>query len=67
MAGLSVRFDTRLDDGIEVITLYYRVNGCLCGCECFSGTYDSCAGVSCSALLDMLRFVFRLGGENVGA
>jgi hypothetical protein len=31
MVGFSVKFDTRMDDGIEVITLYYRVNGRLCG------------------------------------
>lgn len=62
MAGFSVKFDTRMNDGIEVITLYYRVNGRLCGCKCFSETYDSCSGVTCSALLNMLRFVYRLKG-----
>lgn len=67
MAGFSVKFDTRMDDGIEVITLYYRVNGRLCGCKCFTETYDSCSGVTCSALLNMLRFVYRLRSENVGA
>lgn len=67
MAGFSVKFDTSVDDGIEVITLYYRVDGCLCGCECFTETYDSCSGVSCSALLNMMRFVYRLGGEDGAA
>ena len=62
MAGLSVKFDTRMDDGIEVITLYYRVNGRLCDCKRFTETYDSCTGVTCSALLNMLRFVYRLRG-----
>jgi hypothetical protein len=62
MAGFSVKFDTRVDDGVEVITLYYRVNGCLCVCERFTETYDSCTGVTCSALLNMLRFVCRLRG-----
>lgn len=60
VAGLSVKFDTRMDDGIEVITLYYRVNGRLCVCKRFTETYDSCTGVTCSALLNMLRFVCRL-------
>lgn len=68
MTGFSVKFDTRMDDGIEVIILYYRVNGRLCGCKCFSESYDSCSGVTCSALLNMLRFVYRLKGvEDVGA
>ena len=67
MVGFSVRFDSRVVDGVEVITLYYRVNGRLCGCKCFSEVYDSCSGVTCSALLNMLRFVCRLGGEDVGA
>lgn len=62
MAGLSVKFDTRMDDGVEVIILYYRVNGRVCVCECFTETYDSCTGVTCSALLNMLRFVCRLRG-----
>lgn len=55
MVGFSVKFDTRMDDGIEVITLYYRVNGRLCDCKRFTG-------VTRSALLDMLRFVCRLKG-----
>lgn len=67
MAGFSVKFGTRIDDGVEVIVLNYRVNGCLCDCKCFTETYDSCTGVTCSALLNMLRFVYRLGGEDVGA
>lgn len=66
MTGLSVKFDTSMDGGVEVITLHYRVDG-RCGCVCFSGSYDSCSGVACSALLNMLRFVYRLGGEYVGA
>ena len=65
MAGLSVRFDSRMEDGVEVITLYYRVNGRLSACKCFTGSYDSCSGGSCSALLDMLRFVFDLGVKDV--
>ena len=67
MVGFSVRFDTRLDDGVEVIVLYYRVNGRLCGCKCFTESCESCSGVTCSALLNMLRFVYCLRGEDVGA
>ena len=68
MAGLSVKFDTRVDDGVEVVTLYYRVNGRLRGCECFVESYDSCTGVTRSALLNMMWFVFRLmEGEDVRA
>lgn len=62
MAGFSIRFDTGMDDGVEVVTLYCRVNGCLCVCKCFTETYDSCTGVTCSALLNMMRFVWRLRG-----
>lgn len=65
VTGLSVRFDTSVDDGIEVITLYYRVDGRLCGCRCFTETYDSCSGVTCSALLNMMRFVYRLRGVKM--
>lgn len=67
MFGFSVRFVTSVVDGVEVIVLFYRVNGCLCGCECFFESYDSCSGVSCSALLNMMRFVYCLGGVDVGA
>lgn len=67
VAGLSVKFDTRMDDGVEVITLSYRVNGRLCDCKRFTEEYDSCTGVTCSALLHMMRFVYRLGGEDVEA
>ena len=62
MAGLSVKFDTRMDDGIEVITLYYRVNGHLCGCKCFTETYDSRTGVTRSAMLNMMWFIHCLMG-----
>lgn len=65
VAGLSVKFDTRVVGGVEVIILSYRVNGCLCGCECFVETCDSCSGVTCSALLNMMRFVYCLGGGGV--
>lgn len=62
MAGLSVKFDTRMNNGHEVITLYYRVNGHLCGCKCFTETYNSRTGESCSAVLNMMWFVHYLMG-----
>lgn len=65
MAGFSVKFDTRMNNGNEVITLYYRVNGRLCGCKCFSATYDSRTGVSRSAMLNMMWFVRYLLGVCV--
>ena len=65
MAGLSVRFDTRVYDGYEVIILYYRVDGVL-GCRFFTGVCDSRADGVCSAMVDMMVFVFRLMGCGVG-
>ena len=62
MAGFSVKFDTRMNNGIEVITLYYRVNGRLRGCKCFSETYDFRTGETRSALLNMMWFVHYLMG-----
>ena len=60
MAGLSVKFDTRMNNGNEVITLYYRVNGHWCGCKCFTETYDSRTGATRSAMLNMMWFIHRL-------
>lgn len=60
MAGLSVKFDTRMNNGNEVITLYYRVDGRWCGCKCFTDTYNSRTGVTCSAMLNMMRFIHLL-------
>lgn len=65
MAALSVKFDTRMNNGNEVITLYYRVNGRLCGCKCFTETYDSRTGVTRSAMLNMMWFVHWLMGRVV--
>ena len=66
MAGLSVKFDTRMNNGNEVITLYYRVNGRLRGCKCFTETYNSRTGATCSAMLNMMWFVHYLMGCVVG-
>lgn len=59
MASLSVRFDTRVYDGNEVITLYYRANGVF-GCKFFTETYNPCTDGVCSAMDNMMSFVFRL-------
>lgn len=64
MAGISVRFVTEWCDGSEVITLYYRVNGVFC-CKFFTETYDPRTGEVCSALSNMMRFVFCLMGGVV--
>ena len=65
MAGFSVRFDARMYDGNEVIVLYYRVNGVL-GCRFFTETCDPRIDGVCSAVDDMMDFVFRLVGCGVG-
>lgn len=66
MAGLSVKFDTRMYDGNEVITLYYRVNGVF-GCKFFTETYDPRTDGGCSAMNNMMNFVFRLMRRGVGS
>lgn len=64
MASLSVRFDTRVYDGNEVITLYYRVNGVF-GCKFFTETYNPRTDGVCSAMDNMMSFVFRLMSRGV--
>lgn len=64
MACLSVKFDTRMYDGNEVITLYYRVNGVF-GCKFFTETYDPRTDGVCSAMNNMMNFVFRLMRRGV--
>lgn len=62
MSGISVRFDTRVYDGAEVITLYYRANGVF-GCKFFTETYNPRTNEVCSAMTNMMRFVYRLMGR----
>lgn len=62
--GISVRFDTRVYDGSEVILLYYRVNGVL-GCRFFTETYNPRTNEVCSAVSNMVRFVYCLMGRGV--
>lgn len=59
MRSISVRFDTNVYDGDEVITLYYRANGVF-GCKFFTETYNPRTNEVCSAMNNMMNFVFRL-------
>lgn len=64
MNGISVRFDSNVYDGSEVITLYYRANGVF-GCKFFTETYNPRTDEVCSAMSNMMRFVYRLMGRGV--
>lgn len=64
MNGISVRFDTNVYDGNEVIILYYRVNG-VQGCKFFTETYDPRTDETRSAMNNMMNFIFRLIGRGV--
>lgn len=66
MASLSVKFDTRMYDGNEVVTLYYRANGVF-GCKFFTETYNPRTDGVCSAMNNMMNFVFRLMRRGVGS
>lgn len=62
MSGISVRFDTKVYDGNEVITLYYRANGVF-DCKFFTETYNPRTDEVRSAMSNMMRFVYRLMGR----
>jgi len=62
--GISVMFNTMVHDGGEVIVLRYRVNGVL-GCKLFTETRDSRTNEVCSAVDNMVDFVYRLMGCTV--
>ena len=62
--GISVMFNTEVHDGGEVIVLRYRVNGVL-GCKLFAETCDSRTNEVCSAVDNMVDFVYRLMGCTV--
>lgn len=64
MTGISVRFDTNVYDGNEVITLYYRANGVF-GCKFFTETYNPRTNEVRSAMSNMMRFVYRIMGRGV--
>lgn len=61
MTGISVRFDTKVYDGDEVITLYYRANGVF-GCKFFTETYNPRTNEVRSAMNNMMDFIYRLRG-----
>ena len=64
MNGISVRFESNVYDGSEVITLYYRANGVF-GCKFFTETYNPRTNETRSAMSNMMRFVYRLVGCGV--
>ena len=64
MRGISVRFDTNVYDGEEVITLYYRANGVF-GCKFFTETYNPRTNEIRSAMNNMMDFIYRLIGRAV--
>ena len=61
MTGISVRFETRELDGREVLVLRYRLRRFVV-VKFFTETYDPCAGEVCSAMDNMVGFVYRLMG-----
>lgn len=61
MTGVSVRFEASVLDGREVLVLRYRLKGFVV-VRFFTETYDSCTGEVCSAMDNMVGFVYRLMG-----
>ena len=59
MTGVSVRFETRELDGREVLVLRYRLGRSVV-VRFFTETYDPCPGEACSAMDNMVGFVYRL-------
>lgn len=59
MTGVSVRFETRELDGREVLVLHYRLKRFVV-VRFFTETYDPCADEVCSAMDNMVGFVYRL-------
>lgn len=59
MTSVSVRFGTYVFDGVEVIVLRYRLRRYTV-VRFFTETYDSCTGEVCSAMDNMVGFVYRL-------
>ena len=59
MTGISVRFETRELDGREVLVLRYRLKRFVV-VRFFTETYDPCTGEVCSAMDNMVGFVYRL-------
>ena len=59
MTGVSVRFETRELNGREVLVLRYRLKRFVV-VRFFTETYDSCTGEICSAIDNMVSFIYRL-------
>lgn len=59
MTGVSVRFETRELDGREVLVLRYRLKRFVI-VRFFTETYDPCTGGVCSAMDNMVGFIYRL-------
>lgn len=61
MTGISVRFEASELDGKEVLILRYRLKRFVV-VRFFTETYDPCIGEACSAMDNMMCFVYRLMG-----
>lgn len=61
MTGVSVRFEASELDGREVLVLRYRLRRFVV-VRFFTETYDPCTGEVCSAMDNMVGFVYRLMG-----
>lgn len=59
MTGISVRFETRELGGKEVLVLRYRLKRAVV-VRFFTETYDPCTGEVCSAMDNMVGFIYRL-------
>lgn len=59
MTGVSVRFETRELGGKEVLVLRYRLKRAEV-VRFFTETYDPCTGGVCSAMDNMVGFIYRL-------
>ena len=59
MTGVSVRFEASELDGREVLILRYRLKRFVV-VRFFTETYDPCTGGVCSAMDNMVGFVYRL-------
>jgi hypothetical protein len=59
VTGISVRFETRELGGKEILVLRYRLKRFVI-VRFFTETYDPCTGGVCSAMDNMVGFVYRL-------
>lgn len=59
VTGISVRFETRELDGKEVLVLRYRLKRFVI-VRFFTEAYDPCTGRVCSAMDNMVGFIYRL-------